>query len=337
MKDSIIVDSIGKVKDMIIHNNVTIHSNKIKDSQDTIFLMPESLLRILIPAVIALLVFIVGQLIVWYRNQKGIQNETKHYKRIILGWAELIKNPIEQQVAECRDLSDRIKISENLVPEKFNMVKMLANKVDNISIDKYISTFLLNTTNSKNEDDYKNEKMTFNLISQYSYLSSIEGNISETYKSYQTEINKIMEEWNEKFYILTKIIDDWTQKINEGDDLFDFRQNVRRISVNWVNTAPNGRSTMTYSMSQLVTPLSSLVDVELKSNMNNEYAYQLSETLQYLRIVDLKWRTCNNGFGIVFHNLAKNIETSLNALNEANEYFSTKTKTKNIFDIGESK
>lgn len=337
MKDSILVDSIGKIKEFIIQNHITLHSEKIKDSQDTILLMPESLARILIPALITLIVFVVGQLIVWYRSQKIIQNETKTYKKIILGWADLIKTTIGQQVEECKGLSERIKNSENLIPEKFMMIKMLANKVDNISIDKYISTFLLNTTKPKNDEENKNEKMTFNLISQYSYLTSIESNISETYESYQLEINKIMEEWNEKFYILTKIIDDWTQKIKEEDDLFEFRQKVRQISVNWVNTAPNGRSTMIHSVNQLITPLSALVDEELKANMSNEYAYLLSETLQHLRIVDLKWKTCINGFSIVFHNIANDIEISLNALNEANVYFSTKTKTKNIFNIGESK
>ena len=335
MKDTLIIDSIGKVKEIVLQTNITLQSEKIKDSHDFFFNIPESLARILIPSIITLTVFLFGQLIIWYRNQRNIQNEAKNYKRIILCWADLIKNPVEKQVTECRDLSLRITSSQTLNPERFSLIKMLANKAESISIDRYISTFMINSTNPK--DDNKNDKMTFNIVSQFDFLTTIEQSISDTYNAYQVEMNKIMEEWNEKFIKLTKIIEDWSIKIDNQHDYFTFQQNVRRISVNWTRTAPDGRSTMIHSVNQLITPLSALVDAELVANINNKYAFSLSDTLQHLRVVDLKWRICINGYSSVFNNVANNIETSLNALNEAKTYFSTKTKIKNIFSIGRVK
>ncbi|MBV5282717.1 MAG: hypothetical protein JZU53_09840 [Paludibacter sp.] len=335
MKDTLYIDSIGKLKEIVLNTNITLHSEKIKESRETIFQLPESLARILIPALITLAVFLLGQIIIWFRNQKNIQNETNNYKKIILSWADLIKKPVEKQVSECRDLSLRIRNSQTINPERFGLIKMLANKVDSISIERFISTFMINSTNPK--VDNKNEKMTFHIVSQLDYLMSMEKSIAETYKAYQDEINMIMDQWNDKFFTLTKIIDDWSKKINNQHEYSNFQQELRRISVNWTRTAPDGRSTMIHSVNQLITPLSALVSAELNANINNEYAFLLSETLQHLRIVDLKWGACINGYSTVFNDIADDIEASLNALNDAKTYFLTKTKTKNIFLIGKSK
>jgi hypothetical protein len=146
-----------------------------------------------------------------------------------------------------------------------------------------------------------------------------------------------MDEWNLYFFNLSKLIDDWSSKINDAHEYYAFQQDILQISNNWKHTAPDGRSTMIHSINNLVTPLSTRVDTELQNNINNEYAFKLSETLQFLRIVDMKWKKNIDGYSNLFIGIANNIEASYNALKEAKTYYSTNTKTKNIFTIGNNK
>lgn len=327
MNDSILLDTVLTCKDTIIAQT----ENPSLLLKNEIWGMPENFARIFIPAIISIAVFVIGQVIVWYRNQKAIQSETRNYRIVILNWIDLIKSSVEKQITSCRTLSQAIANSQDIHPERFEYTKMLAEKVDSIGVDRFITTFMINSTSPKKNED--NNKMTYNLISQFSFLKAIEPNIAETYKSYQNQTLELMAEWNNYFMKLDQLTSDWTSKINSTHPYGPFHAKVVDISNKWLQNAPNGRSTMIYSMNHLITPLTSLVSEEIKKNANNEYAFQMSAVLQQLRIIDLKWRTNIDGNSKLFADLGTSIENAYNSLCTAKQYFKDKTTEKNIFSI----
>jgi len=333
MKDTLlsVIDAINECEDTIVTYSETTLPSTILESSD-IWGMPESLARIAIPAVITLSVFIIGQIIVWYRSQIAIQNETNNYRTIILNWIDLIKTSVEKQVASCNELSVNIANSQDIHPERFEYTKMLAEKADSIGVDRFIATFMINSTHSK--VDNKNDKMTYNLISQFNFLKSIEPNIATTYSNYQSQILELMSEWNTIFMKLDELTSNWTTQITDPNHPYlAFHREVVKISNNWIQNAPNGRSTMVYSMENLITPLTTLTAEELAQNINNEYAFQMSAILQQLRIIDLKWRTNIDGNSRLFADIATSISNSYTSLINAKQYFKQETKAKNIFEV----
>ncbi len=335
MKDTLLlaIDTIYKNKDTILTCSETVplpHSTLLDNNN--IWGMPENIARIAIPAIITLTVFIIGQIIVWYRAQVAIQNETKNYRTIILNWIDLIKTSIEKQVASCNELSSNIAHSQDIHPERFEYTKMLAEKADSIGVDRFITTFMINSTSSKVDD--KNDKMTYNLISQFNFLKSIEHNITNTYNNYQSQILELMSEWNTIFMKLDELTLSWTPQITgSGHPYLAFHREVVKISNSWIQNAPNGRSTMVYSMANLITPLTTLTAEELTRNINNEYAFQMSAILQQLRIIDLKWRTNIDGNSRLFADTATSINNSYASLINAKQYFEQDTKVKSIFKV----
>lgn len=331
LQDSLLTDSL-LTDSLIIAQNVCVSQGDIiSDATTSFWGMPEGLARIVIPAGITLLVFILGQIIVWYRTQTAIQNEVKNYRDIILTWIDLIQKPVELQINSCIKLSENIINSQDIHPERFIANKMLAEKVDSIGIERYISTFMINTTipREKNENDV----MAYHLISQFNFLKSIEPIIADTYKNYQTQILELMNEWNIYFMKLDELVSNWSKIISNNHPYFTFQQKIINTSNSWMKTAPNGRSTIVHSMNNLITPLSKIVEIELNTNIANDYAFQLSAILQQLRIVDLKWKTNIEGNSKLFEDIAISIGNSYRTLLNAKKYFKEKTNVKCIFSL----
>ena len=86
-------------------------------------------------------------------------------------------------------------------------------------------------------------------------------------------------------------------------------------------------------MDNLITPLSAAVQTELKTNASNEYAFNLSDNLQSLRISHLKWETNKYGNGQVFQGLGTKIKDVLENLKSTRDNFNEKTQLNSVFKI----
>ncbi len=304
-------------------------------AMNNIWGMPESFARIIIPAGITLLVFIAGQIVVWYRGQKTIQNETKNYRAILLSAIDFIKTSVEKNVVSLRDFSGRVANTEEIHPERLELLEMLAGKIDSIGVDRFVRTFMLNSTTPK--VDSLNNKMTYNLIAQFGFLTSIESYVKKNYDSYQSRIIKLMDEWNVVYFKLVEITADWGIKTaNPTHPLRPFHNQVHNICQSWQQTASNGKSTMTFSMTNLVEPLSQLSKGVLAQNANNEYAYELHKILEKIKFIDLQWRTSKEGDDNFYSDVAASIEESYKSLVNTKEYFEQKTAVKGIFALNKS-
>lgn len=234
-----------------------------------------------------------------------------------------------QQVASCGDFSKRLQASENIRPESFQYNKMLANKVDEFSVDVFVNTFVTNTKGIDKESENEKQKWCFNLISQFNYLKSIEEQIPTIYEKYQSQTFEIMDEWNSNFVKLDKIISEQSRIANSAT----FHRQVLEIANAWLEAAPNGRSSVTLTMGNLIEPLSAAVKTELSANPSNDYAFNLSDNLQTLRLSHLKWETNKNENVQEFQDLGTNINDALESLKSTRNSFNEKTKVNSVFKI----
>jgi len=118
----------------------------------------------LISATVSFFVLILTLCFAWYSKKRDKQLEVYSYRNIILNWIELTSSTIKGQIQACKEFATKIEDSEIIHPEGLNHVHMLAEKVDAIGIDRFINTFIINTTHPSKND---NNKMAFNLISQF--------------------------------------------------------------------------------------------------------------------------------------------------------------------------
>lgn len=302
------------------------------EANNNIWGMPEGFASIIIPAGITLFVFIIGQIIVWYRGQKTIQNETRNYRDIILSWIDFLEPSIEKNTKYLKDFSDRVANTKDVHPERLELIEMLTDKIDSIGVDRFIRTFMINSTLSMEHST--NGKMTYNLIAQFAFLTSIESHIKRDYESYQSRIFMLKDEWNVAFLKLNEIVSDWGIKTaNPAHTLHDFHSQVHSIVQSWQQAAVNSENTMIFSMTNLITPLAQLAKNALEQNANNEYAYELHKIVEKFGLVGVKWNVSKKSDEKYYSAIATSIEESYKSLVNAKDYFRQKTKAKGIFAL----
>lgn len=330
------LDSIAKVNLSLQDSITSLNKQETTDSLETEILgMPLGLARIFIPVLVTLIVFALGQFLIWLKGKYEKQNEVTSYRDLILGWVSLIEQSVTQQVTSCEDFSTRLQASEDIHPELFQYNKMLANKVDDFSVDIFVNTFVTNSQVTDKENESEKQKWCFNLISQFHYLKNIEEQIPTIYEKYQSQTFEIMDEWNTNFGKLDKIISEQSRTVNTTPThpTAAFHATVMGIANAWLAAAPNGRSSVTLTMDNLIVPLSAAVQTELSTNPSNEYAFNLSDNLQTLRITHLKWDTNKNGNVQVFQGLGTKISDVLESLKTTRKNFTEKTKMSSVFKI----
>jgi hypothetical protein len=293
--------------------------------------IPFELAKFIIPVIITILIFAIGQFITWLKAKKEIKNKVSSNRHLILNWIDLMEDSISQQVKSCSEFSNRLSNSIDIQPETFQYNKLMANKIDDFSVDIFVDSFVTNSEGALKEQD----KWCFNLISQFHFLKNIEEQIPDIYSKYQTQTFEIMNEWNVNFKKLDDLISKQSRQINitPTHPTATYHGQIMNIANTWRAAAPNGRSSVTDTINNLVTPISNLTTTELKTNPTNDYAFNLSAILQELRISHLKWSTNKNGNVIVFKKLGENIEAVFQNLQQTKVNIKENTKVKSIWKI----
>jgi len=284
----------------------------------------------LAPIGIPILIFVLGQIFFWIDRKNKICRETENYKQVIFSAVDFVTGLVEKQIESCRSFAENLKKSDEILPERLGLVNMLADKVDEINIERFINTFMTNTTKSK-----ENSQHTYSIVAQFNYLKSMEIVIKTQYDLHQKQMYEIMNEWNKNFMLLDKLFVETSKVVgdNSTHDLYPFYQKIKEIRDTWVISCPSGRSSANQSVNNLILPLSIFIEKTVQNSNANNIAYSFLEVLQELQIVNLKWKTHVAGFVTVFTEIVVGLQNSINELTIDKDYFKEKTKTKNIFAI----
>ena len=292
--------------------------------------IPEGFARILIPIAVTVLIFFLGHFISWLKGKYERKKEVSSYKNLISKWIELISKSIEAQITSCDQFAENLEKSEDMSPTRFSANKLLAEKINSLPLEKLINAFSVNTTGDKD----KNYKMTFNLVSQFNYLTNVELSIAENFEAYSKLFDELVKRWNLLFTEFDDIISGQSKEIgkNKEHPNFRFHEEVLKIVNEWIRTSPSDKNSILHTNNKLIKPLIELTAKELNSNQN-DYAFKLSRVIRDLNIELIQWDNAKRVNADLFRNTAETIKHAYDKLLEANVYFKIETKTVNILRI----
>lgn len=292
--------------------------------------MPETLASILIPTLVTIIIFISGILISWFKRKSDIRQNLQSYRNVIFDWVGHVDSTVTDQAKRCCNFSKQVESNQDITPVRFSFTKLHVDKINQIPIDIYIKTFVLNATG----DQSKNSKMNYKLVNHLHYLSDLQSQIPKTYDAYQHQSLQLIDEWNDYMGELDKLISNQSKfEVSNLEKRTDFLLHVRQLSINWMSNAPNGRSSITFSIENLIEPLKNSVIKELKQNPSNDFAFNVSSVLQELKIVYLKWTQLKTEFAETFNEYSKYLNSSIDEVNDAIKYFESKTTLEKLHKI----
>lgn len=288
---------------------------RIADKEDRILGMSQGVASIIIPMAVSIIVFSLGIVIDKIREKNKEERERKRYKAAILKWIELLNAPINSQAKQLKDFASKIDNSIELQPEAFSFPKSMANKINDLSVEKIINTFVAKEKNEKSEDSIH----AYNIVSQIDFLSSCDGEVFKKYNEYQSRCTALVDKWNSywsKFDVLRK-----TNKLDSQDHVV-FRNVVLQFK-DWKDQHKQNEH-LNYNVisTELIIPL-----FQTLSNMKFEYpsstlAVQFYDVIHSLYLILNEWNVVKSGYREVFNDLANRIEESYSVLVEAKEHFS---------------
>ena len=220
MKDTLFLDtsnsiqqefaSISAIDDSAISKVETTCETVVPKNENRILGMSQEAASIIIPTMASIIVFCLGVLIERIREKKKEERERIKYKEAILKWIELLNTPTNVQIKQLRDLANRIEKADDLQPEALNFSKSMANKINDLSVEKIISTFVIKEKNTHNDD----ASQAYNIVSQFDFLSSCDDEIKEKYIEYRSRLIELMEKWT----ILWKEFENLKENGNSSDN-----------------------------------------------------------------------------------------------------------------------
>jgi hypothetical protein len=257
---------------------------------------------IIIPVIVTLLVFLLGQFINWLKGKYERITELKSIKATIEYWILFVEPSVTSQINGCKKFIEDLKQSTNIQTERFQFSSMLVDKLQQIELKELIETIMLNL---KGNEETK-AKMIFNIISQVEFLVKIESHIQDNYEKFHSYTQELMENWNATFTQFNSIMNETSRAINEAEPNCEFVQSKNKICNDFLSTKELKPLNMIFD--ELISPLELEVDKYLKSSPNKYLAVNLGYSIEVLKIIKLKWETHKNGHIQVTEGFAKKID-----------------------------
>lgn len=329
MKDSLLIDTCNTILVSVDTINAkteigvsivdTNEEVRIAEKEDRILGMSQGVASIIIPMAVSIIVFSLGIIIDKIREKNKEERERKRYKAAVLKWIELLNTPINSQVTQLKDFASKIDNSIELQPEAFSFPKSMASKINDLSVEKIINTFVTKEKNEKSGDSIH----AYNIVSLIDFLSSCDDEVFKKYNDYHSRCTALVDKWNSswnKFDVLRN-----TSSSSDSQDYYVFCNVVVQYK-NWRDRHEQNEHLNYNAIStELIIPL-----YQALSNMKFKYpsstlAVQFYDVIHSLYLILNEWNVIKSGYRKVFNDLANRIEESYSILVEAKEHFS-KTK-----------
>lgn len=316
-------DSISVITDSVISEVETTYETVVSEKENRILGMPQGAASIVIPTIIptmvSIIVFCTGVFIERRREKKKEERERNKYKAAILDWIELLEAPIKTQINQLKDLAYRIGKAEDLQPEALNFSKSMANKINDLSVEKIISTFVIKEKNTHNDD----ASQAYNIVSQFDFLSTCDDEIKEKYIEYRSRLIELMEKWT----ILWKEFENLKENGNSSDNQnYDVWRTVFFSYKSWKDKyRQDGRIDYNIVSTELITPLLNTIIRKRSEYPSSKLAEQYYEVVYSLYLLLNEWNVLKAGYRDVFNGIANRIEQSYSVLVEAKKHFSKTT------------
>lgn len=275
---------------------------------------------IVIPTVATIVVFVVGILIDRvYKRHRGVE-QTKAYRNTVFAWVELIKTPVQAQIARLNKLSRDIHQNNTLQNVRFEFSKSMADKLELVSADNIIQHFIFNSSVPKED---KRAQYAYNIVSLFDFLSSVENEIRVNYETYQIQSQSLMNEWNPTIIHLQNFI----QSCHPSAVEMSMFKQIEKAFLHWKQQTENDEEVDLVRIKDLL--VSQIQKICSKHTLGQEGFSNIDIVVndaKMLLLIYNKWSTLNKGFEIVFANYANSIKDSYNSLCNAIRYLKENTR-----------
>ena len=288
------------------------------------FNMTDSEASIIIPTFVSILVFILGLLAKWVYDHLQKRNTIITHRSVVFEWTKLIIDAAKKQSQSLKRLSQSLANSKSLLPEPYAFSRSMSDKLGELTAEKIVSEFVVNCRCKKKVED-KRSTLSFNLVSQYDFLTSVESIIKEHYEVYNREANVLREQWNSLMIQLQHEID--VVKPETRNDYLaneSLRQTMNTFLQDNKQDDFIGDIGDLYDL--LIVPLNKKVYECKRAFPEVRCCQSVYECARKLLILYDNWESFKMGYAEVFSTYASSIDKSLDSLRQAIDYFKDSTR-----------
>ena len=283
--------------------------------------MTDNQAAVIVPTVASLLVFVLGIVFQWIYRLIQKRKSIVSFREMVFGWSALISEVVQAQIQTLKELSDQLNKTQSLYPESYSFVRSLANKLNELTVERVVSVFIDNCRFRKED---KRSKFSFNLVSQYDFLSSIESMVIDKYNSYNSQANALRGQWNDLLIELQHEIDSVSP--SSVEDSIVQKRLLLVIDSYMSRRVQNDLIGEIYCL--LISPLNEAVEF-CKANLHEVRCYQnVYECVDRMIVLYNNWHSLTQGYADVFSTYASLIAKSHDSLQEAIRYFRDSTRVK---------
>lgn len=313
------------------------HEAFLKHDETDIFGLPVEIVAIAIPV----LIFALGQFLVFWRSQNLKKTETETFRRTVLKWISAIQEPITVALKNLDLLEKGLISSTDFFPVKYFYNQILADKLDSLDLKEMFKPLLINSCVVNAEDRDEMDTHFYQIVSQVSYLTRIEKEIPGYYKKYEDRINLYSEEWAISFRklseTLTKISTDRVSFRYKGEKSLYMK--ILNIANYWASSDQKRRSAsdnisqvdFNHISQNLIKPLIQEVEDLLTDDYSNHIAHELFKLLQANLMVINNTIALNHGEAEFFSGIKSQIKSANVKLLEAQNFYIKKSKARSLF------
>ncbi len=286
----------------------------------------DDILKIIIPAVVAISIFFLGVVVAWVKSNIEKRRDTRHLRNVVITWVSLIQKPIEVLANSCKDFSARVKNTREIHPEQFKFNFLYASKVSGIELTKSIKAFV---TNSTGDQDQNNQNF-YRLISGLEYLTKIEDEIKTKYDEHYKYTLELLDKWNDNFIKFDNLqINLMTSSADKSEERKVLEKTLNTTTEAWLlKIAEQGRDAiLTYN------ELVNIFEKELLSYLNatkskEDDVAKVMSSAQDLKIVFTQWTASKDAYSQVFTEYGDKLEAAFKQISNASIYFKGQTEIK---------
>jgi hypothetical protein len=287
------------------------------------FNMTDSEAAIIIPTFVTILVFVLGLLAKWGYDHIQKREAIKTFRKVVFEWTVIIIDAIRAQSESLKELSDNMNKSQSLFPERYAFSRSMSDKLSELSAEKVVSVFIVNSRCKRKVED-KRAKYSFNLVSQYDFLASVESIVKEIYDVYNHQANDLREQWNTLLLELQHEIDAVKPETTRDYEAIE----TIRCEVNNYMKRRGQIDLIGEIYTQLIIPLNQTVDACKKSYPEVRRCQAVYECARKMLLLYNNWFAMKTGYAEVFNTYAASIDKSVDSLQGAIQYFKESTKVR---------
>jgi hypothetical protein len=284
------------------------------------------LLKVIIPATVAISIFFFGVLVTWIKANIEKRRDTRNLRNVVITWIPLIKNPIIILMASCKDFSDRIKKTNEIHPEHFKFNFLYASKISSIELTKSIKAFVTNST----DDQRRSNENFFKLISGLEFLAKVEDEIKAKYDEHYKYSLDLLDKWNVNFIKFDNLqISLMTSTVDKTTERVELEKELNKTTETWLlKIEEQGRNAaLTYN--ELVDVFEKKLLSYLNSTRSKEDdVAKLMSSAQDLKIIYIQWTASKDAYSQLFADYEVKLKNAFNQISDASIYFKLKTSVK---------